>query len=163
MPHPKGSLAKGAACRRSQFRTAAFYASLLPRPARYRRCSQRLPACGSWHGEAVTEGACGRCSCGLIMGRYLLVVVDTQPCTAVTIPGGSGQRHKKIRDCCKMGILQQSILSGVYSVHKFQEVLEPIRGVLIHTGVLQHLGEYPSGLLEEKIQGVFCREGVLFL
>ena len=52
----KGSLAKGAACRRSQFRTAAFYASLLPRPARYRRCSQRLPACGSWHGEAVTEG-----------------------------------------------------------------------------------------------------------
>ena len=80
-----------------------------------------------------------------------------------TIPGGSGQRHKKIRDCCKMGILQQSLLSGVYSIHKFQEVLEPFRGVLIHTGVLQHLGEYPSGLLEEKIQGVFCREGVLFL
>ena len=35
----------------------------------------------------VTEGASGRCSCGLIMERYLLVVVDTQPCTAVTIPG----------------------------------------------------------------------------
>ena len=35
----------------------------------------------------VPEGASGRCSCGLIMERYLLVVVDTQSCTAVTIPG----------------------------------------------------------------------------
>ena len=27
----------------------------------------------------VTEGACGRCSCGLLMGWYLLIGIDAAP------------------------------------------------------------------------------------
>ena len=50
----------------------------------------------------VTEGACGRCSCGLLWGWCLIEVIDAPPSTAVTIPGGSGKERLQtslVRNC----------------------------------------------------------------
>ena len=83
--HPKGSLAKGSW--HGVAVTEGFTVGTSNSHKSNVETQQPIAPSGRELSPQVTEGARGRCSCGLVMGRYLPEVIDARFCTAVTIPG----------------------------------------------------------------------------
>ena len=69
--------------------------------ARYKPHSSLREGAGT--AVAVTEGASGGCSSGLLLGWYLIEFIDTSTSTAVTIPGTGGAVTIRRRVPCEIG------------------------------------------------------------
>ena len=85
----KGSLAKGSWHARGV--TEGFTAGIFSKAKSNVKWHRPIAPDGRELSPQVTEGASGRETDGLLSGWYLIEVIDTRFCTAVTIPGGSGQ------------------------------------------------------------------------
>ena len=74
--YPQGSLAKGSW--HGAAVTEGFTAGTSPKHKPMCSGTHPIAPSGRELSPQVTEGASGRCSYGLLMGRYLLVVIDTR-------------------------------------------------------------------------------------